>query len=460
MSETKLQGFQQIKLALREAFNLKNDKAEDSVIDTQIRDGVDMQGTNLWVLIFAIFIASIGLNVNSTAVIIGAMLISPLMGPIIGIGYGAGIYDFWLIKRGLKNLAIALLISLLTSTLYFLISPLTNAQSELLARTSPTLWDLLIAVFGGLAGIIGVTRHEKSNIIPGVAIATALMPPLCTAGYEIANGNWVLAAGALYLFTINSVFIALSAMFVIRYFHVEQKHYVDLATTQRVKRYTFIIALLTTLPSLYLAYALVQEEVFKAKANKFIEQEINTKSIYVAQTHIKAKQKNIDITIMGEYLNPDRIEALNNKLNLSLHGAHLQIHQASGQGIDINALKSGLLSDLTSKSSQSMNAKDQLIQSLQALVSAQQKTQQDHAKLKANMLQTQKELLILFPNIQDIWISQGTGWDQEAGAITDPTIILNLRSKRVISTKELKKINDWFAARMQGHTVKVLQDRS
>lgn len=460
INEPKRTGLKQLIDELRHAFSLKDDKADDSVIDTSIRDGVEMEGTNLWVLIFAIFIASIGLNVNSTAVIIGAMLISPLMGPIIGVGYGAGIYDFSLIRRALKNLAIAIFISLITSTVYFLISPLTHAQSELLARTSPTLWDLLIALFGGLAGIIGVTRREKSNVIPGVAIATALMPPLCTAGYEIAQGNWILAAGALYLFTINSVFIALSAMFIIRYFHVTQKNYVDVATTKRVKRYTFAIALLTTLPSLYLAYVLVQEEVFKAKANEFIENAINTKTIYVAQTHIKPKLKEIDVTLMGEYLTPAHIETLNNKLQGILKGSHLQIHQASGQGVDVNALKTGLLSDLNTKAVQTTDEKDQLIQSLQAIVSTQQKEQRDAAELQANMIQIQKELLILYPNIEDIWISKGSGWNQVQGKLPDQTIILNLRSKHVISKKELQKINDWFATRMQGHSIKVLQDRN
>lgn len=459
INEPKRTGFKQLIDELGHAFSLKDDKADDGVIDKLIRDGIEMEGTNLWVLIFAIFIASIGLNVNSTAVIIGAMLISPLMGPIIGVGYGAGIYDFSLIKRAIKNLAIAVIISLLTSTAYFLISPLTHAQSELLARTSPTLWDLLIALFGGLAGIIGMTRREKSNVIPGVAIATALMPPLCTAGYAISQGNWILVIGALYLFMINSVFIALSAMFIIRYFHVEQKHYVDLKTTQRVKRYTFLIALLTALPSLYLAYALVQEEIFKAKANAFIEQEINTKTIYVAQTHIKPKLKEIDITVMGEYLTPAHIDSLNNKLGHVLKGAHLLIHQANGQGIDVNALKIGLLSDLNSKAIQSTYEKDQLIQSLQAIVSAQQKIEQNNADLQANLLLIQKELLILYPDIEDIWISQGTGLNQTQGGTIDRTFILNLRSKKTITKKEQQKIKDWFAIRLQGHRVKVLVDR-
>lgn len=192
----------------RERFNLRDDKADDDEIENRIREGVDLRGATPWILIFAIFVASVGLNVNSTAVIIGAMLISPLMGPIMGAGLGVAVYDFDLVKRSLTNLGIATLISLVVSALYFSLTPLQQAQSELLARTSPTLWDVLIALFGGLAGIVGITRRKKSNVIPGVAIATALMPPVCTAGYGIATGQWQFVGGALYLYAINCVFIA------------------------------------------------------------------------------------------------------------------------------------------------------------------------------------------------------------------------------------------------------------
>jgi uncharacterized hydrophobic protein (TIGR00271 family) len=209
---------------IRERINLTDDKADDAVIDERIRGEIHMKGANLWILMFAIFVASIGLNVNSTAVIIGAMLISPLMGPIMGIGYGAGINDFALIRQSFKNLAIATFIGLLTSTLYFLISPLDTAQSELLARTTPTAWDVLIELFGGLAGIVAATRKEKSNVIPGVAIATALMPPLCTAGFGLATGHWNYFLGAFYLYTINFVFIALSAFLIVRAFNITEKN--------------------------------------------------------------------------------------------------------------------------------------------------------------------------------------------------------------------------------------------
>ena len=172
-------------------FNLMPDKEDEQTIVAQITEGVSFRGANLWVLIFAIFIASLGLNVNSTAVIIGAMLISPLMGPIVGMGLAVGTNHFDLLKRAGKNFGVATLISVLTATIYFLLTPLSEARSELLARTSPTLYDVLIAFCGGAAGIIALCTRGKGNVIPGVAIATALMPPLCTAGYGLATGHWL-----------------------------------------------------------------------------------------------------------------------------------------------------------------------------------------------------------------------------------------------------------------------------
>ena len=192
-----------IKSFLGEYLDLRKDKDNELATVDSIRKGVEFKGANLWILIFAIFMASLGLNVNSTAVIIGAMLISPLMGPIMGFGLGLGIYDYDLIKRSFRNFATATVFSVITSTLFFLISPISEAQSELLARTQPTVYDVLIAFFGGLAGIVASSTKSKGNVIPGVAIATALMPPLCTAGFGLASGNLYYFFGAFYLYFIN-----------------------------------------------------------------------------------------------------------------------------------------------------------------------------------------------------------------------------------------------------------------
>lgn len=194
----------------KDYLSLSRDKIENTEAVEAIVSGTEFKGTSLWILVCAIFIASLGLNMNSTAVIIGAMLISPLMGPIMGIGLGLGINDTHLVTRSLKNLAVATLFSLMASALYFWISPLNDARSELLARTQPTIYDVLIAFFGGFAGIIATGSRHKGNILPGVAIATALMPPLCTAGYGLATAQWQFVTGASYLFLINCVYIGLA----------------------------------------------------------------------------------------------------------------------------------------------------------------------------------------------------------------------------------------------------------
>lgn len=215
-------------------FSLHHEKEAYSKVIETIEQGVVFKGTNLWVLIFAIFIASLGLNVNSTAVIIGAMLVSPLMGPIMGMGLAMGINDLALLKKSANNFAFAVSISLITSTFYFYISPLNEAHSEILARTSPTIYDVLIAFFGGLAGILATSSKLKGNVIPGVAIATALMPPLCTAGYGLASGNLSFFSGALYLFFINTVFIALSTFLTVRFLKFPNKEFINETTKKRV----------------------------------------------------------------------------------------------------------------------------------------------------------------------------------------------------------------------------------
>jgi len=440
---------------LREYFStllsLREDKAEDAEIDQGLRNGISMRGSNLWVLMFAIFIAAIGLNVNSTAVVIGAMLISPLMGPIMGVGYGVGIYDFALIRASLKNLAIAAVASLLTSTLYFAISPLTQAQSELLARTTPSIWDVLIALFGGLAGMVGATRKQKTNVIPGVAIATALMPPLCTAGYGIASGNWTYFGGAFYLFTINCVFIALSSAVVIRAIHVQKKLFVDEKTTNRVKRYVFAAALLTVVPSIYLAYVLVQNEVFKTQAVTFVQQKIASEQTYVTQSEIEPKTKTIEITVIGEYLSKPKLAAISAQLaEAGLAQAKLIVHQqANQQHIDVTTLKTGVLNDLYLASQQSLEQKDKTIQKLSAELAHQQ-------GLQAQMQQVPQELHILYPQINEIWFSQATHWSKKDGVSDDVVILLNISTSKALTKQDQAKIKAWMLARMNINAIKLV----
>ena len=242
-----------------DAFSLSGDTASQEEIYDRLVNGAAIKGTNMCVLIFAILIASIGLNMNSTAVIIGAMLISPLMGSIIAVAYGVASGDLSIARHYFVGFLLQIAICLLTSMLYFSITPISNSTSELLARTTPTIWDVLIAICGGLAGCIGLTRREKSNVIPGVAIATALMPPLCTAGYGLATGQYRYFFGAFYLFTLNSYFICLSSVAVLMAINVPRRHSLGEQVRKKAMRRMAISTAVLLIPSIFFAARLIHE---------------------------------------------------------------------------------------------------------------------------------------------------------------------------------------------------------
>jgi len=256
---------------LLQLINLESDLDSFDNIHNTIETELVFKGTNLWILIFAILVASVGLNMNSTAVIIGAMLISPLMGPINGIGYSIATYDNLLFRKALKNFSFAVLASLVASTTYFAISPISTAHSELLARTSPTIYDVLIAFFGGMAGIVAITSKKKGNVIPGVAIATALMPPLCTAGYGLATAQFTYFFGAIYLFTINSVFIALSALLISQILKLPIRSTIDESQKKHINQMISLVLALVLIPSIYFGYKLVEKENFMEGASRYVE---------------------------------------------------------------------------------------------------------------------------------------------------------------------------------------------
>lgn len=255
-------------------FNLLNDREDERQVVEQVSAGVVFRGTNLWILMFAILIASLGLNVNSTAVIIGAMLVSPLMGPIIGLGLAVGINDYDLLRRALKNYGIATLISVVTAMLYFLLSPISEARSELLARTSPTLYDVLIAFCGGAAGVLALTTKSKGQVIPGVAIATALMPPLCTAGYGLATAQWSYFFGAFYLYFINSVFIALATFLGVKLLRFHTLPSISPERARYGRRVVTVVVVLTLIPAAWMTFNIVKKEVRERSVRQFVSHEL------------------------------------------------------------------------------------------------------------------------------------------------------------------------------------------
>ncbi len=291
-------------------FNLEPDLHDHETIHESIRKDIVFKGTNLWILMFAIIVASVGLNMNSTAVIIGAMLISPLMGPINGMGYSVATYNFPLFQQAIKNFGFAVLTSLVASTSYFFLTPISTAHSELLARTSPTIYDVLIALFGGMAGVVAISSKQKGNVIPGVAIATALMPPLCTAGYGLATFQLEFFFGAFYLFTINTVFIAISSILISQILKFPIRTVIDEKQKKRVNSYISIVIALVAIPSIYFGYNLVQKEKFLENANRYVSNISVFEGHYLLKNEINANSKEINLTYGGVTMKDDEKERI------------------------------------------------------------------------------------------------------------------------------------------------------
>lgn len=341
-------------------FNLhEGEDKKETVLDNVIAN-ISFRGANAWILACAIVVASVGLNVNSTAVIIGAMLISPLMGPIVGAGFALGTFDFPLLKKSLKNLLIATLISLFVSFFYFLMSPFKEAQSELLARTSPNIYDVLIAFFGGLVGVIAITRVDKGNPIPGVAIATALMPPLCTAGYGLAIGNLSYFAGALYLYVINCVFICLATFVIVKSLRYPKVHFVDAQREKRITQSITIITLILIVPSLYFAYKLLEERKYTNNVKEFVQSELIDKGFTVVYQRLLSNStpKRLELAFLDKKFTDQETQSLKNAMqSFGLRNTELVIRQDS---LD---LKSSILSEIEKRSGR-VNEKDLTIHSL------------------------------------------------------------------------------------------------
>ncbi len=439
---------------LQYRFDLTNDKQdEQTVIDAMRRDAV-FRGTNLWTLVFAIFVASVGLNVNSTAVVIGAMLISPLMGPIMAIGMGMGVNDFDLIKSAAKNLMIAVIISILTSALYFLLSPLNQAQSELLSRTTPTIWDVFIALFGGLAGIVGVTRKEKNNVIPGVAIATALMPPLCTAGFGLGTGQWSYFLGALYLFFINTVFIGVSAYLIVRLLKYHKKEFVSAEIERSVRRNVLLVVMVTVIPSIYFGYRIVQKTLYEQRAQKFVQQEVTFRNTDLLKTNYDFEKDTCRITLylMGHPLSFDDIEMLRKKMpNYGLSGTKLIVKQGNEtQGItDMNTLRAGIIEDLYSRNEHILEDRDKRIALLESTLSSYRKYD-FISKDVAKEVNAQYPMVTGFSMNRNLFVNL-------AGNTVDTLPVVYLTSQKRIAGTDMIRLYNWLKIRIKADTLIVIQ---
>jgi len=435
-----------------ERFALKDDAATQAEVNSNIHKGIMIRGSNLWVLIFAIFIASLGLNTNSTAVIIGAMLISPLMGPIIGMGYSMGVYDFNLLKESLRNFLIMIVVSLITSAVFFTLPLITSTQSELLARTQPTTYDILIALFGGLAGMVAQTRKERTGtVIPGVAIATALMPPLCTVGYGLATFQFRFMLGALYLFTINSIFIALASFIVTRVMNYKMIGELEPAKLKRLKNAMIAIIVIVTLPSILIAFSIIQRSSFEANYKNFVTEAFNYDNTFVMESSFEynanpRKQSVIEVRLFGEPLSENVINNIRAQMSDVYHlpKVDLVVRQSNQEdgGIAITALQSNY--------TEMLNEKNRQISRLQEMLSSIRT-----ADTLAVSSMT-RELGIFVPEISDMSLQRHISYNID-GAATDTAYICIISFRDDLAKEpDIDLIKHWLTNRTGASNIQIL----
>lgn len=385
---------------LKSYFNVSADLEPQADTEASIRAGVSFKGSQLLILVFAIFVASLGLNTDNVAVIIGAMLISPLMGPIIGMGLGIGISDYVLLQRGLKNILMAVLGSIVASAVYFLISPQYEDGSQLLARTSPSIYDVFIALFGGGAGIVSLACKNKGQVLPGVAIATSLMPPLCTAGYGLATLQPHFFFGALYLFFTNMVFILFATWIGVKMMRFKPVVQKDEKKARRVQTVVTAIVTVTIGLSAYLTVNMIRSNIFMVNATQFVNKEMvfpNTQ-VLSHKEYMKDGRRYIDVTLIGEALPKDSLQlAMLHKLDsVGLGGTILTIKQGFSLGAAADDDKS--VSQLYTVMQQEILQRQNRIDSLESVLALRSDFSDESSKLAP-------EVKVLFPQIEDIALS-------------------------------------------------------
>ncbi|MCU0459305.1 MAG: DUF389 domain-containing protein [Bacteroidales bacterium] len=423
--------------------NLESDLDDYENIHETIEKELVFKGTNLWILVFAILVASVGLNMNSTAVIIGAMLISPLMGPINGMGYSIATYDFPLFRQAVKNFTFAVLAGLVASTAYFAISPISTAHSELLARTSPTIYDVLIAFFGGTAGIVAITSKKKGNVIPGVAIATALMPPLCTAGYGLATGQFTFFFGALYLFTINTVFIALSALLISQILKLPIRGTIAEPQKKRINQMISFVLALVLIPSIYFGYLLVQKENFTERAGRYIDNISVVEGNYLLKHEINPKTRTIELVYGGTSLIDSQKEEIRNRAG-DFNLTDITIEFRQGFSYTDAAVRNTEVEQLKAEINRLNMVVRERNEALRAAVSAQEKG--------SELL---SELEVLYPQVKQVAYSLTLGYTSDQPLPDTLAVVIVTIKGKDLTAREKEQVEKWLSARLRSDSLKV-----
>lgn len=450
-------------LVLRRLFNLRRDQDDPDIIDADIRAGSIPVGANLWVLFFAILIASVGLNVNSTAVIIGAMLISPLMGPIMAIGYGAAVQDLKLIREAAQALGLFTAISLATSALYFALSPLDQPGSELLARTTPTMWDVLIAAFGGGAGMVAATRKDVSNVLPGVAIATALMPPLCTAGFGLAHGRWDMFGGAAYLFLINGVFIAASTLVITKVLRLPLRGNLEPAVRLRHRIAITVGILAVVVPSVFMGYRFVQVEVFNRGAARVAQQLQAQPEFNIVAYKMDEPTRTLSLTLLGRY-DEARLKEMSDLLmaHEGLRNCKVVIRRAGDEPVDVGALRNQLKQDLDRNLVDQLRVADGRIKEVEGRVEQLMTKPEQVAAAPVDVVGLSQEVRAQLPQVQAVTLAYGhqATVPAAAGGASAPqkdAAVVVVDRTRPLTSAQRTTLRRWLEVRLNQPEVQLLE---
>lgn len=435
---------------IKRYFNVLPDKDGEKYVIKQITNGINFQGSNLWILIFAVFIASLGLNVNSTAVIIGAMLISPLMGPIIGMGLALGIADLDLFKQSIKNYLVSTFISVVTATIYFTLSPITNAQSELLARTSPTLYDVLIALFGGAAGFLATSTKGRNNVVPGVAIATALMPPLCTAGYGLAVQNTSYFFGAFYLYFINTVFIAFTTCLGVRFLHFHRKQFINREKMRRVNLYIVSIIIITIIPASYMTWNIIKQSVFENNIENFITKELNYSGTNILSHQYDLKTKTLHVVAVGNPISTDSIaKAQKMMTDYQLDGYALKVIQGSNSDslLLLQHKNKGqlMVGEKNTAEWQELAYRNDVLQ--------KQLNSYTHYPVLANDMK--EELKVVCPEAKSIMLSKASESFVDSASIKN-YIVAVVKTNKTLAQDNRKQLYDWLKVKVKSDSLELI----
>lgn len=427
-----------------------SDHIDTDAAARSIRSNVAFRGPNVWILAFSIIIASVGLNVNSTAVIIGAMLISPLMGPIIGIGLGLGVNDTKLIRVGLKNLLVMVGISLMASFLYFLMTPLKLANpTELLSRTNPTIYDVIIALFGGAAGLLEISRKEKGTVLSGVAIATALMPPLCTAGYGLASGHISYFFGALMLFIINGVFIIIATYLMSKILGFPEYEFLDAKQARRTRSLVTLVFVLVTIPSILSAITMIRSNKFAQNAESFLSENRMLDNGYIYDYDIDThKGGKISLYIAGNMLDENEKSRL--RLSAKDHGidperVEFYAHQIAPNE---NGSADKLVRDIYARTDSEIGKRDAQIRMLEMELSKYKQKEIPYTQIS-------REIVSQYPQVKEIYISRGADVTTDSLYSKD-CILVVAKTQRALGDEAKLRMTEFLKARLNDTTVVVI----